>query len=184
VFLDTYNRNLIEGMNLREAVFQAAKSRFRPIVLTSITTVAGLLPLIMETSFQAQFLIPMATSIAFGILFGTIFILLFFPTIILVHNDLRRAWNHVLNHDKSPLVGIIKLVATHFIYLVIFIPLFFDGFSFISYYILFPLMVLLPNLFLNRFLKFLWGKLGIPAGKAIEPAMLNLREEQERDLEM
>ncbi|NOQ74029.1 MAG: AcrB/AcrD/AcrF family protein [Crocinitomix sp.] len=95
VFLDTYNRNLLSGMPTREAVFSAAKSRFRPILLTSVTTVAGLLPLILETSFQAQFLIPMAVSIAFGLIFGTFFILFFFPAVILVHNDMRRAWSAI-----------------------------------------------------------------------------------------
>lgn len=97
VFLDTYNRNILDGMEPKEAVMEAARSRFRPILLTSVTTVAGLLPLIMETSFQAQFLIPMAVSIAFGLIFGTVFILFFFPAIILVHNDMRRGWNAVFN---------------------------------------------------------------------------------------
>lgn len=97
VFLDTYNRNILDGMSTIDAVLDAAKSRFRPILLTSITTVAGLLPIIMETSFQAQFLIPMAVSIAFGLIFGTIFILFFFPMIILVHNDMRRAWHLIMN---------------------------------------------------------------------------------------
>jgi multidrug efflux pump subunit AcrB len=97
VFLDTYNRNISDGMSTNEAVMDAAKSRFRPILLTSITTVAGLLPIILETSFQAQFLIPMAVSIAFGLIFGTIFVLFFFPMIILVHNDMRRAWHLIMN---------------------------------------------------------------------------------------
>ena len=97
VFLDTYNRNILDGMSTNDAVMDAAKSRFRPILLTSITTVAGLLPIILETSFQAQFLIPMAVSIAFGLIFGTIFVLFFFPMIILVHNDMRRAWHLIMN---------------------------------------------------------------------------------------
>ena len=58
--------------------------------MTSLTTVAGLLPLISETSLQAQFLIPMATSIAFGVLFGTFFILFFYPSAILIWNDFFR----------------------------------------------------------------------------------------------
>lgn len=101
VFLDQFNRNLKEGMETKKAVFEAAKSRFRPIVLTSVTTVAGLMPLISETSFQAQFLIPMATSIAFGILFGTFFILLFYPAAIVTSTDVRvlRKW---LWNGKKP----------------------------------------------------------------------------------
>ena len=105
VFLDTYNRNILDGMPPMEAVMDAGRSRFRPILLTSVTTVAGLLPLIMETSFQAQFLIPMAVSIAFGLIFGTIFILFFFPAIILVHNDMRRGWNAVFNPITVDQIG-------------------------------------------------------------------------------
>ena len=90
VFLDRFNDLLVEGYSNKEAAREAAKSRFRPILLTSLTTVAGLLPMISEKSMQAQFLIPMATSIAFGVLFGTIFILFFYPSAILFWNDMRR----------------------------------------------------------------------------------------------
>lgn len=90
VFLDRYNDLLREGYSPRAAVTEAAISRFRPILLTSLTTVAGLLPMISEKSMQAQFLIPMATSIAFGVLFGTVFILFFYPSAILFWNDRRR----------------------------------------------------------------------------------------------
>ncbi|MCK4966959.1 efflux RND transporter permease subunit, partial [bacterium] len=62
---------------------------FRPIMLTTITTVAGLYPIILEKSFQAQFLKPMAVSLAYGVLVGTSFILLFFPVYILVLNDFK-----------------------------------------------------------------------------------------------
>jgi len=89
VMLDRYNFYLREGKNVMEAVYQAGVSRFRAIILTSLTTVAGLYPLILETSFQAQFIIPMAISLAWGVLLGTFFILLFFPAIILVVNDIR-----------------------------------------------------------------------------------------------
>ena len=91
VFLDKYNRNLSAGENIVDAAFNAGISRFRAIVLTSITTIAGLYPLILEESFQAQFLIPMSISVAYGVLFGTVFILLFFPLLILFFNDARRA---------------------------------------------------------------------------------------------
>ena len=90
VFLDRYNQLLLEGNSSKKATYEAAVSRFRPILLTTITTVAGLLPLIAETSMQAQFLIPMAVSIAFGVLFGTLFILGFFPAAILFGNDFKR----------------------------------------------------------------------------------------------
>ncbi|MBA3900405.1 MAG: efflux RND transporter permease subunit [Bacteroidetes bacterium] len=88
VYLDRFNRNLRDGLNLREAVFNAGLSRFRPILLTSLTTLAGLYPLISEKSRQAQFLIPMAISVAWGIVFVTIFVLFVFPNIILIVYDI------------------------------------------------------------------------------------------------
>lgn len=92
ILLDQYNRNLKAGMNVSVAAVEAGKSRFRPIILTSLTTVAGLMPLIyFETSFQAQFLIPMAVSIAFGVLFGTMGLVFFYPSMIVYFNDMRRA---------------------------------------------------------------------------------------------
>ena len=90
VYLDTFNRNLKTGEDIRTAAYTAGIARFRPIILTSVTTVAGLYPLILETSFQAQFLIPMGISVAYGVLFGTFFILVFLPALILTMNDLKR----------------------------------------------------------------------------------------------
>ena len=90
VFLDRYNQLILRGYTSQQAAYEASISRFRPILLTTITTVAGLLPLIAEKSVQAKFLIPMATSIAFGVLFGTLFILAFFSAAILYGNDLKR----------------------------------------------------------------------------------------------
>lgn len=90
VFMDRYNSVLKLGGSVREATIESAKSRFRPILLTTVTTVAGLLPLISETSMQAQFLIPMAVSLAFGIMFGTGMILIFLPSAILFGNDVLR----------------------------------------------------------------------------------------------
>ncbi|MEQ8359431.1 MAG: efflux RND transporter permease subunit [Cytophagales bacterium] len=89
VMLDRYNHYLKEGMGVIEAAYQSGIARFRAIILTSMTTVAGLYPLILETSFQAQFIIPMAISLAWGVMLGTFFILLFFPVIVLVVNDIR-----------------------------------------------------------------------------------------------
>lgn len=100
VFLDRYNQLILEGRTSFESAYQAAVSRFRPILLTTITTVAGLLPLIAEKSMQAQFLIPMAVSIAFGVLFGTLFILGFFPAAILFGNDVKRFTQLVWNGKK------------------------------------------------------------------------------------
>ncbi|MCB9187953.1 MAG: efflux RND transporter permease subunit [Flavobacteriales bacterium] len=92
VLLDQYNKGLKDGLTTREAAVQAGRFRFRPVILTSLTTVAGLFPLIyLETSFQAQFLIPMAVSVAYGVLLGTLFLLFFFPPLIMYMNDMRRA---------------------------------------------------------------------------------------------
>ncbi|MBV6645841.1 MAG: efflux RND transporter permease subunit [Cyclobacteriaceae bacterium] len=90
VFLAKFNSLVKEGLTVYQAAYNAGLARFRPIVLTSLTTVLGLYPLIKETSFQAQFLIPMAISVAYGVLIGTFMILLFFPVLILVFNDIRR----------------------------------------------------------------------------------------------
>lgn len=92
VFLDMYNSFLRQGQSIEDAVYNAGISRFRAILLTSITTIAGLYPLIKEPSFQAQFLVPMAVSVAYGVLFGTLIILIFFPTLILFFNDVRKAF--------------------------------------------------------------------------------------------
>lgn len=103
VMLDRYNRNIAEGMNMNDAVISAGTSRFRAIILTTITTFVGLFPLILEKSFQAQFLIPMAISVAFGVLFGTILLLLYFPSLILYFNDMRRArWWLWIGGDTPP----------------------------------------------------------------------------------
>ena len=89
VFLSKYNQNLVKGLKVTEAVLNAAKQRFRAIFLTSVTTTAGLMPLILANSPDAQFLIPMAIALAYGILFGTIFILLILPVVILIFNRLQ-----------------------------------------------------------------------------------------------
>jgi multidrug efflux pump subunit AcrB len=114
VYLDRYNALLLEGLLPRQAVVEAAVSRFRPILLTSLTTVGGLLPMIAEKSMQAQFLIPMATSIAFGVLFGTVFILFFYPAAILFWNDRARfgkmiwRWEKVDSLEVEPVLQIQK----------------------------------------------------------------------------
>lgn len=89
VFMSKYNQNLVNGMNIMDATIDAGKSRFRAIILTTITTVAGLMPLILENSPDAQFLVPMAIALAYGILFGTIFILLILPVLIVLFNNLN-----------------------------------------------------------------------------------------------
>ncbi len=90
VFLAKYNLLIEKGGKVKDSIIKAGKSRLRPIILTTLTTSFGLFPLILETSFQAQFLIPMAISLVYGVAFGTMFILLFFPALILVLNDFRK----------------------------------------------------------------------------------------------
>ena len=83
VLVDYINKKRIEGMKLFEAVNQAGVARFRPVILTSLTTFVGLLPLIFEKSTQAQFLIPMAVSLGFGIMFATFVTLFLIPVLYL-----------------------------------------------------------------------------------------------------
>lgn len=92
VFLSRFNDLMKEKWKFNEALIEAGKSRLRPIILTTLTTSIGLYPLILEKSFQAQFLVPMAISLAYGVAVGTFFILLFFPVLIHLLNDARRAF--------------------------------------------------------------------------------------------
>lgn len=86
-------------MPLVKAIRYAGGARFRPILLTSLTTFAGLTPLIMEKSTQAQFLIPMAVSLGFGILFATFLTLFLIPTLYLILEDIkalpRKIWHFI-----------------------------------------------------------------------------------------
>jgi multidrug efflux pump subunit AcrB len=91
VLVDGVNRRRAEGSALLEAVGAASVSRFRPIVLTSLTTFAGLTPLLLEDRLGARFLIPMATSLAFGVIFATAISLFLLPSAYLVLEDLH-AW--------------------------------------------------------------------------------------------
>ena len=89
VLIGKFNSNLREGMTFDAAIFEAGKSRFRAIFLTSVTTIAGLAPLMLETSRQAQFLIPMAISIAYGIGIATVLTLLMLPLFLSFANKLK-----------------------------------------------------------------------------------------------
>ena len=89
VFYSKFDGLLVEGWSVKEAVKEAGKIRLRPIILTSLTTTIGLFPMLFEKSVQAQFLIPMAISLAYGVALGTLFILIFFPVLIMLLNDAR-----------------------------------------------------------------------------------------------
>ena len=77
-------------------MLQGGEDRFRPIILTSLTTFVGLLPIMSETSMQAQFLIPMVTSLSFGVLFATGVSLVLVPALYLVGDDLARFCQRIL----------------------------------------------------------------------------------------
>jgi multidrug efflux pump subunit AcrB len=94
VLVDFINHTRREKSDLVEAVTDAAVRRFRPILLTSLTTFFGLLPMLLETSVQARFLVPMAISLAFGVLFATVIILVLVPSVYVILEDLKNcaAW--------------------------------------------------------------------------------------------
>jgi len=104
VLVDFINKRRDQTGDLLEAVTRAAAARFRPVILTSLTTFLGLMPLLFEKSTQAQFLIPMAVSLGFGILFATVITLLLVPINYIVIEDLRfrlsdlKGWLR-LRHD-------------------------------------------------------------------------------------
>ncbi|RLJ67221.1 multidrug efflux pump subunit AcrB [Lacinutrix venerupis] len=90
VFIGKFNTNLREGLEFDKALLDAGKSRFRAIFLTSLTTVAGLAPLLLEKSRQAQFLKPMAISISFGIAYATVLTLLVLPLFLSFSNSIKQ----------------------------------------------------------------------------------------------
>jgi multidrug efflux pump subunit AcrB len=88
ILIDFINRAVRSGVEINTAVVESGKARFRPVLLTSVTTVAGLFPLLLERSFQAQFLIPMAVSISFGLIAATLLTLLYVPALYLIVGDI------------------------------------------------------------------------------------------------
>ena len=91
VLVDYINQKRSEGMELLDAVLTAGETRFRPVMLTSMTTFAGLLPLMLNKSTQAQSLIPMAVSLGFGIIFATLLTLIMTPVVYLVGRQIKYA---------------------------------------------------------------------------------------------
>jgi multidrug efflux pump subunit AcrB len=94
ILIDFINRALRQGVDIDTAVVESGRARFRPVLLTSLTTVAGLFPLLLERSFQAQFLVPMAVSISFGLLAATVLTLLFVPSLYLIVHEIIQAWRN------------------------------------------------------------------------------------------
>ena len=90
VLVDYINQQRKKGMEVMEAVLTAGETRFRPVMLTSLTTFVGLLPLMLNKSTQAQALIPMAVSLGFGIIFATLITLVMTPVMYLVGRQLKH----------------------------------------------------------------------------------------------
>jgi len=89
VSINAFNINLKEGMKYQEALINAGVSRFRPILLTTLTTVVGMAPMVLETSMQAKFLIPVALSLAYGMLMATTTTLVLLPVMLTISNNSR-----------------------------------------------------------------------------------------------
>ena len=90
VMVDFINRRSRPHADLATAVREAGMTRFRPILLTSVTTFVGLAPLMIDRSFEAAFLVPMAVSLSFGVVFATCITLVLVPTWYLILEDVRR----------------------------------------------------------------------------------------------
>jgi multidrug efflux pump subunit AcrB len=107
ILVDFINRERAIGIPLIQAVMDAAGKRFRAIVLTSLTTFFGLVPIVLEPSLQARIVIPMAVSLAFGILFATVITLFLIPSLYLILDDLRKwllaAWEHLRSRPSQRL---------------------------------------------------------------------------------
>jgi multidrug efflux pump subunit AcrB len=101
VLVDFANRRRLTRMRAKEAVYEAAIHRFRPIMLTTLTTFGGLAPMIFETSRQARFLIPMAVSLGFGILFATVITLVLVPAFYLAVEDLKQGTRRLFRRKSS-----------------------------------------------------------------------------------
>ena len=89
ILVSFYKRMRDKGMLVKDALVEASVKRLRAVLLTSLTTIAGLLPLLFETSLQAQFLIPMAVSIAFGLAFATVLVLIIIPVFLSIHESVH-----------------------------------------------------------------------------------------------
>lgn len=90
ILVDFVNRAREQGLSVRQAAIDSGCYRFRAIILTSLTTFVGLVPIILERSLQAQIVIPMATSLAFGILFSTVVTLILVPLLYIILDDAKR----------------------------------------------------------------------------------------------
>jgi multidrug efflux pump subunit AcrB len=105
IMVDFINKALAAGTPLKQAIIESGTKRFRAIVLTSVTTAAGLMPIMLEGSLQAQYVIPMAISLSFGIVFATVITLFLVPALYMLQLDflarVRRLWDLLLGRPRS-----------------------------------------------------------------------------------
>ena len=102
ILIDYANRQWRKGVSPFDAIHQAGGRRFRPILMTTLTTFGGLSPMIFETSRQARFMIPMAISLGFGILFATSITLIIVPCLYLMANDIGKAIHWLPSNNREP----------------------------------------------------------------------------------
>lgn len=100
ILLDMINRLQAQGMAVNQAIIKAGQRRFRPIIFTTLTTCAGLGPIINEKSLQAQFLIPMAISLAFGVAFATSITLVIVPALVKIRAQIAELWLRITEHER------------------------------------------------------------------------------------
>ena len=101
VMVDFVNRAREEGLSVRQAVSQAGAQRFRAILLTSLTTFVGLAPIVLERSLQAKIVVPMAVSLAFGILFATVITLVLIPALYVILEDVKNVFRSKANKKDT-----------------------------------------------------------------------------------
>lgn len=102
VLIDYINKLREKGMDGAEALVEAGTKRFRPILLTSLTTFVGLLPLMMERSIQAKYLVPVGVGLSFGVLFALFVTLFFVPALYAIGADIRRFFIYLIKGEKQP----------------------------------------------------------------------------------
>jgi len=103
ILVEFYNKMRDKGLPIRDALVAAGRARLRAILLTTITTVLGLTPLILERSFQAKFLIPMAISIAMGLISATVLILVVLPCVMVIFDDIAGVLYHLWHGRPRPI---------------------------------------------------------------------------------
>ena len=106
VMIDFINELHANGRTMRQAIIEGAQARFRPILLTSLTTFLGIAPIIFERSLQAQFLIPMAASLGFGILFATTILMLLVPAITMQQHRVTIWFKRKFRSGSAPAIKV------------------------------------------------------------------------------